>query len=151
MNTLHAPINAEGALVDVHITLAGPDLLALRQKGSPLPSPVMVRALIDTGAEVTCLDRQVVAPLIAAGLMPGRFLLANIPASGGLQPTVEYTVGLTVLHPSGNLRLGLAMRSLPVIEQPLGALGYQALIGRDVLEHCLLVYDGPGRRFTLAF
>jgi hypothetical protein len=29
--------------------------------------------------------------------------------------------------------------------------GLQALLGRDVLDHCLLVYDGTRRAFTLAF
>jgi hypothetical protein len=57
-------------------------------------------------------------------------------------------VELTLVHPSGYARANLVSRNLPVLEQPLNQLGYQALIGRDILDRCLLVYDGPGRAFT---
>jgi hypothetical protein len=55
------------------------------------------------------------------------------------------------LHPSGNPRSNLVLHSHPVIEQPLGQLGYGLLIGRDVLKRCPLVYDGPSGRLTLAY
>ena len=29
--------------------------------------------------------------------------------------------------------------------------GMEALIGRDILDHCFFQYLGPDRRFTLAF
>ncbi|MBY0527846.1 MAG: hypothetical protein K2R98_30900 [Gemmataceae bacterium] len=60
-------------------------------------------------------------------------------------------MSLTITHPSGDSQAQLVFRNLPVIQQPLGQLGYQALIGRDVLERCLLVYDGPAKRYTLAY
>jgi|SRR5208337_2536095 len=151
MNTLSALVDAQGALIDILLTLAGPDLLALRQKGAPLPQPVAARAVIDTGADVTCLDSKLIVPLIASGLPPGKFLLTNLPATGGLRPSMEYSVGLTIVHPSGRTRSNLVLRNQPVVEQALGSLGYDALIGRDVLDRCLLIYDGPGRRFSLAY
>jgi hypothetical protein len=43
------------------------------------------------------------------------------------------------------------LRDHPVLEQPLGQLGYQLLIGRDVLAACLFIHDGPASRFTLAY
>jgi hypothetical protein len=58
---------------------------------------------------------------------------------------------MTLVHPSANQRANLVLRSLPVLEQPLNQLGYEALLGRDVLEHCLLVYDGPSRLLTIAY
>jgi hypothetical protein len=63
----------------------------------------------------------------------------------------EYPVSLTLVHPSRSAKANLVLRNHPVLEQPLGPLGYQALLGRDVLAKCLLVYDGPSATFTLAY
>ena len=57
----------------------------------------------------------------------------------------------TVVHPSGDFRANLVLRDQAVLELPLGALGYQALLNRDVLDRCLRVRDGPGLRFTLGY
>ena len=45
----------------------------------------------------------------------------------------------------------MLFKALPVYERALGAIGYQALLGRDVLASCGFFYDGPGKRFTLAY
>jgi hypothetical protein len=150
MQTFTVPIQPDGPLVDVLVGLAAADVRVLRNAGRPVPAPVTARALLDTGAEVTCGDPRILAAVIA-GVPPGRFVIANLPATGGVAPTPEYTVGLAVLHPSGNPRANLILRSHPVVEQPLGRLGYEFLIGRDVLKHCLIVYDGPSGRLTLAY
>ena len=151
MRTLNGSLQPEGARVDVQLGLAAANVLALRNAGRPIPAAIPARALIDTGAEVTCADPQVLAPLTSAGLRPTRFVFANLPATGGLGLCAEYPVGLTILHPSNNPRDHLVLRTYVVVEQGLGALGYQVLIGRDVLAACFLVYDGPSRRFTLAY
>ena len=38
-----------------------------------------------------------------------------------------------------------------VIEYPLSALGYEAILGRDVLASCVLIYDGTAGTFTLTY
>jgi hypothetical protein len=58
---------------------------------------------------------------------------------------------LTVLHPSLRRRSHLVLPDHHVVEQPLGVLGYQAVLGRDVLAGCLVVYDGPAGACTLAY
>jgi hypothetical protein len=40
---------------------------------------------------------------------------------------------------------------IPVIESNLACHGIQALLGRDVLEYGVLIYDGLHRSMTLAF
>ena len=40
---------------------------------------------------------------------------------------------------------------IPVIESDLNAQGFQALLGRDVLDQGILIYDGHRRLLTLAF
>jgi hypothetical protein len=151
VRTVFLPVWADGPLVPVEVTLPWANLQALRAAASPVPAPVTIQALIDTGADVTVLDPAVLAPLIAAGLQPSRFVFVNSPAVGGMAPTTEYFVGLTVAPVAGQPRSGLVLRNHPVVERAVGTLGYQALIGRDVLDQCVLVYDGPGRRVTVAF
>ncbi len=106
MNTLSGPITAEGALVEVLLGLAAPDVQALRQTGRPVPAPVAIRAMLDVGAEITCVDGQVLAPLVASGLTRVRVVLVNAPATGGMSAASEYAASLTVVHPSGNPRAG---------------------------------------------
>jgi hypothetical protein len=151
MHTLQVPIAADGALVDVRIGLSAADVQALRQAGRPVPAPVPGRALIDPGAEVSCVETRTLGPLAAAGLVAGRFVFGNLPAVSGVTLAPEYTVHLTIVHPSGQQRANLELRSQPLLELPLGVLGYQLLIGRDVLRRCLLVYDGPAERVTLGY
>lgn len=151
MRVLHGTVEADGAMVEVQLGLASANVQKLRQAGRPIPPAVTLRALLDPGAEATCVDPQVLAPWIAFGLPPNRLILTNTPALGGSGAAAEYTVGLTIVHPSGNPRDNLVLRNQPVIELALGALGYQALIGRDVLNQCMLIYDGPGKVFTLAY
>jgi hypothetical protein len=151
MHSLAIPVNRLGALADIRIGLPIAMVNLLRQQGRPLPAPQLAPALIDPGAEISCVDTQLLAPLIASGLQPQRFVLTNVPATGGMGMAIVYRVGITILHPSGKERDHFVLRSLAVLDQPLSQLGYQALLGRDVLADCLFIYDGPLRRVTLAY
>jgi hypothetical protein len=150
MQTLNIPIGPEGPLVDVLIGLAATAVQTLRSQGRPVPSPVTARGLIDTGAEVSCADPQLLAPLVSAGLQVGRYVFANAPALGGVN-AAEYFVSLTVVHSSGNARANLVLRNQELVEQPVGQLSYQVLIGRAVLDRTLHVHNGPAQQFTLAY
>jgi hypothetical protein len=59
----------------------------------------------------------------------------------------EYDLSLTVLHPTGSL----VIDPIPVVECQTLSGSFQCLLGRDLLAHCLFVYDGPSGTFTLAF
>jgi hypothetical protein len=41
--------------------------------------------------------------------------------------------------------------TIPVVETPLASQGFQALVGRDILNQGLLVYSGKSGQLTLAF
>lgn len=151
MNSFSLPLSAEGPLVDAEVGFGEHLVRSLRQAGRAIPEPVKMRALLDTGADVTCIDKHVLAPLVARGLPFTRFVYSNVPALGGLLPSLEYDVGLTIPHPTGQPRSSLRVRAIAIIEKPLGALGYQAVIGRDVLDRCLFIYDGPSKSFTLGY
>jgi hypothetical protein len=148
MPVLTGPVDADGALVDVLLGHSQAAAQARRQALQAVPPAVRARALIDTGAEVTCADPTLLRQL---GLRVSGLTPANVPAAGGLIFQAQYDAGLTVLHPSRRPGRHLEIPDLLVMEVPLAALGYQVLLGRDMLALCRLLYDGPGGRFRLAY
>jgi hypothetical protein len=148
MPVLTGPLSAEGAVVDARIGWSDSAAQAQRAALRPVPPPVDVRALIDSGAEVSCADPSVIQAL---GLPVGGFVLANVPAQGGLTYATQHDAGLVLIHPSGDMRLNLVIRTLLVVELPIGVLGYQTLLGRDVLTGCRFLYDGPAAKFELHY
>jgi hypothetical protein len=148
MPELSGILQPEGALVAVEIGLSRSEVQRLRNAARPVPAAVPLRALLDTGAECSCVDPQALTTL---ALPLKNIGMANIPAIGGLAPTFECVASLTVVHPSGDSRLNLVIHTLLLAEVSLAALGYEVLIGRDVLKRCRFLYDGPGDRFKLAY
>ena len=85
------------------------------------------------------------------GLPLAQVTLANVPALGGLRAGTHYHASLTLIHPSGDPQQNLVLQNLLLLEMPLAGLGYQTLIGRDVLDRCDFLYGGRRQRFTLAY
>jgi hypothetical protein len=135
-------------MVAVEVGLSRAEVLRLRHAARPIPAAVSLRALLDTGADCSCVDPRAMATLI---LPVQNIRLANIPAVGGLAPITQLDAGLTIVHPSGDPQSNLVIADLTLAEVPLAALGYEVLIGRDVLRKCRLLYDGPGGRFRLTY
>jgi hypothetical protein len=148
MPILSGPLQNGEAIVDAEIGWSAARAGQLRAALQPVPVPVQGRALIDTGAEMTCVDADLVRPL---NLPFHSATLANLPAHGGLTVSPMSYAGLIVLHPSGNVRDHLHVRNLIVLELSLAGLGYGVLIGCDVLAGCRFLYDGPGDRFELEY
>ncbi len=148
MPVLLDALQAEGALVDVELGWSETRARLLRLALRPVPPPVAARALLDTGAEVTCFDTAIISLL---GLPVSGVTSVNLAAHGGQAYVPLYFAGLSVLHPSGNARDNLVVRNLTVLEVPLAGLGYQALIGRDVLARCRFLYSGRDDRFRLSY
>lgn len=148
MPRLTGALAPEGALVSILIGLSASSVRALRTTLRPVPSPTSARALVDTGAELTCVDATLIQTL---GLPLGGTTLANLPAHGGLTVSALHDAGLTIVHPSGNVRDNLIVPNLAVLALPLAPLGYQALLGRDLLAQCRFLYHGPRMRFRLAY
>jgi Aspartyl protease len=148
MPVLKGALQPDGALVDIQVAWAVAAAQQLRRALQPVPPAVQVQAILDTGAEATCLDTAVVQTL---GLPFGGATLANVPAAGGMLARSQHDASLTILHPSGDPKLHYAVPSLLVIELHLRALGYDALIGRDVLDGLAFLYHGRRGRFRLSY
>jgi predicted aspartyl protease len=107
--------------------------------GDPVPSPLTVAALIDTGASHTVLQQNLAAQL---GLQPVSSTAFHTAATGSvIYP--QYTVRLFFPH-------GVEIEVLAV-EMPLQGQHIQCLLGRDVLADAVLVYLGESNLFSLSF
>jgi Aspartyl protease len=103
-------------------------------------------ALIDTGASITSIDQSVFASL---GVNPVG--TAQVGTAGGQQQQSTFPA-----------KFSFPGTGLPTIESP-AALGCNlsgqvvggnrviALIGRDLLANCVLVYNGAVGMFSLSF
>jgi hypothetical protein len=146
---------AGGIRVQAQITISRPRLLHLRQTRQPIPPPVSVVALIDTGAERTCVDPAVISRLALPRRSPGFSGAPGVAVGpaifGGASFGFSYEAGLVILHPVTKPPSNLVIHEIEVEELPLAAFGIEAVIGRDVLAACVLVYDGPAGSVTLAY
>jgi hypothetical protein len=75
----------------------------------------------------------------------------STPSTGANPATVDlYEVSFSIF--STREESPLSYHTIPAIEtQLLESQGFHVLIGRDVLQHCMLVFDGRNGRFSLAF
>lgn len=148
MPIVTAAITALGAILDVHVHISVPLLGQLNALGRTIPPPILVRGLIDTGASGTCLDPSVVAKL---GLLPTGSIPVHTASTAG-KPQVRYQYDVSLWLPiqrsakPHNIRM-----TLPVIETDLSNQGIELLLGRNILDGCLFVYDGAAGSTTLAF
>jgi hypothetical protein len=147
MPYLKAPIHSRGPLVNLRIEVSSPRAGALRMARQPVPQAINLQGLIDCGADVTFIDTHHL-PFLAYQ-KPAIRLVGD--GAGGWTIGLEYDVSLTVLHPGGR-RSNLLLPSIAIVDKMLhAALGYEALVGRDVLDRCLFVYDGQDRTYTLGY
>ncbi len=145
-----------GVRVRLRASLDRTTVAEYRLANRPIPQPIDVDAILDTGAECSCLDRALVARL---GLPFYAFDFTAAPGAatapaltiGGASVNAYHTAGLTVLHPSGVPGRNLVVPELVIAALSLRTFGVDAILGRDVLALCVLVYDGPAGAVTLAY
>lgn len=131
---------ASGPLVEtLGIAVSTPLEETLRDKSQPIPVPVQVIAMIDTGATGTVIQHGVAGQL---GLEPVGIAYINTPSSANVQCN-KYAVRLM-------FAINVVVEAI-VIEAPLQGQNIQCLIGRDVLAHGILIYIGYANQFTLSF
>ena len=133
-------------MVPVQIEVPAALAAQLQQSGQLVPTPVAGLALIDTGASLSAVDASTVQQL---GVQPVG--IANVGTAGGVQQQATYPARFT--FPGTNLPgidfgsligSNLAGQIVAGHQQPL-----VALLGRDLLQQFILIYDGPMGSFTL--
>ena len=105
----------------------------------PQLAPDQFPALIDTGAEASCIDAELADTLRL--------------------PTVDHQV-IAGIHGAAPLNRHLAQMYIPGLDFTMngrfagvhlasGGLPYFAIIGRDMLRHLVMIYDGPTGNVSL--
>lgn len=139
-------IGPGGPLLTAFVGVSHPRAAALQAANQPIPQPVQISALVDTGASCTCIDPSVLQQL---KLTPTGSVSINTPTTGNTpHATQAYDVALIIPAPKGT---PLVLKAIQVVECDLDAQGFQALIGRDILSECVLAYNGDMGFFTVAF
>jgi hypothetical protein len=145
MPLLTFPIPAVELTLTVVLGPSRPVMQAHVASGQPVPV-VRAAAVLDTGTNVTCVARAVLRRLRLTPVRRNRSQTASRKMAVRL-----FRVSITV-PPAGNLPgASLTLPDLEVMELPQPLPGVEVLIGMDILLHCKLLLDGPGRQFTLEF
>jgi hypothetical protein len=122
--------------------------MALEAAGEPIPQPRVVRALVDTGASFTSIEPQV---LQALNLTPTGTIEIVTPSTGDQTHTTEtYDVDFAIGAGPGESPLLLPNLRIAASQLFLKQ-GIHVLIGRDILNRCILVYNGSTNSFSLCF
>lgn len=139
--TKQAPdLRGIGPTVEIRLAVGLVIEEVLRKDGLPIPSPITMNAVIDTGASVTAVQEGIPAQL---GLTPTGVVPINTPSSTNVD-CYEYMARL--FFPNT-----VVVEEIPVIEAPLKGQNIQCLIGRDVLQHGVFIYIGYANTFTMSF
>ncbi|MFQ6130631.1 MAG: retroviral-like aspartic protease family protein [Armatimonadota bacterium] len=113
---------------------------ALLAEGKEVPEPVSGMVLIDTGASGTCVDEGVARQLRLPARGTGQMSSASeASAERNLYPVTIDIVGFP-----------LKFNVMRAMSAELAPQGLVALIGRDALSGCMLVYNGLSGEVTLA-
>jgi hypothetical protein len=133
-------------VIELFVAASAPLTAAMEGLGVTPHPPIGVRALIDRGASCSNVQKSILDQL---GLEPvGEMLVSTASTAGTPKAVSAYAVQLFFAGVPGarfdaDLRVAAA--------DDLSSLGVDMLLGRDVLGRCLLFFNGPERRSTLAF
>ena len=140
--------SAGAPVIDAVVYVSPERIVALHAANKPVPNPIQIRDLIDTGASCTCVDPSVMKDLEIEAR--GKAAV-HTPSTKGKAPHEANQFDVVVVIPVSPGSPPLISGTIPVIEAELEHQGYKALIGRDILSKCLLYFDGKGKFFTLGF
>jgi len=130
-----------GPALTVEVSVPASLAAALTARSTPLPAPQFGSALIDTGASVTAVDMEVLRRLSLPPVGTGIIVTPSGTETQGVY-VVRLTFPGTPIPP---------LDPRPVMGSQLSGFGHIVLLGRDLLQGALLIYDGAHGHWTLAF
>lgn len=125
-----------GPLIGIHIAAPG----FLVEPLTKLDQLKRIHAMIDTGASHSVLKDELVAIL---GLNPIRAVRVNTPSHSGIKAFI-YPAFISISQ-------GEVNKLVHLVALPLEGQNIQCLIGRDILQNGVFIYDGPQNTITLTF
>ena len=136
----------DGPIMQIQVEI--PPVLAesLQKSSTPIPNPVEGFALIDTGASITAIDDVIFGQL---GINPNG--VARVGTAGGPQQQSTYPVRLTFPGTGiPGVNHGKALGCNLTGQIVLGKRRLIALIGRDILQRFILIYNGSAGMFSMS-
>lgn len=138
-----------GPIIAAQLHIARAHEQALTAAGSPIPPPIPCRFLIDTGADGSVVKHEFA---VRAGL---KLINANSPLGGvGIDTSGKTYIGRVLFAVNSKIVEG-AQHYMAVDTQVMsGELQttlFDGLLGRDVLQHFCLTYDGKTGRVTMRY
>jgi len=134
-----ANLQQVGPVIEVILTPSAPFIQAMGISPTAMKA-IKILAMIDTGATGTVISQGLAATL---GIQPVGTTLINTPSSTNVSC---YQFDVQLIFPNN-----INIASIVVTEAPLQGQHIQCLIGRDVLQHGVLIYTGYDNSFTLSF
>jgi predicted aspartyl protease len=129
-------LTQQGPKVQVEVSL--PQVIA--QQGIAIPSPITGNALIDTGASGTCIDEQIAQQMQLPIIDQAHISTPSHDSTSVNVYPVHFNFLGSPVQIDCNRALGATLSNQGII----------VLISRDVLQHCVLIYNGIAGSFTLA-
>ena len=146
MPILRFPKSTLGHIIEV-VAAPAPEWLAkLNQIGRQHPSPASFKMLIDTGADESAMDEDLLTGMGLAYASAGWIGTLN-----GTKPARKYEISLTLYDAQKKLQWTTAPLSVVARQQPFEGRPFRGLIGRDILDQAILTCDGPGHKCSLEF
>ncbi len=147
MRTLRVPIGRAGALIDIEIGVSTARRNALVRQGREVPPAVKVPFLVDTGASSSMVDDSIMRTLQLTPTSAAQFHSAS---SNGLAQSCD-VFDVSVLLGGTGRPTAMRFDPLPILATAFINHPSQGLLGRDVLNHLQLEWNGPGTLLTISY
>jgi hypothetical protein len=132
-------LQAEGPTLEVHFLISRELEAFYKKSGQEMPPPIIVKALIDTGASNCSVQEDIPRKL---GLQPVGTTGVLTPSTKGT-PHLCYTYFMRMLIPSHNIIYEGIFTAVQLDGQNISCL-----IGRDLLAFSIFIYQGTLKQFT---
>jgi predicted aspartyl protease len=141
-----APSTRLGALVSVEIGIPAALKQYLSEKGIPIPAAISGFALVDTGAFATAVDESVFVSLGVPYIDEIPTDTAHGPGKSRVYPASLTFPGMNVTEMSMERVIGCKLKWVTRDEKEI-----IMLMGRDLLQYFLFVYNGLSSDVTLCY
>jgi len=138
-------VRANGLLVEASIGLSAARLEQYYKLGREVPPAVNVTLMVDTGADTTMLGEQIFRTLDLQPTGQARIHTSTSGVQG--EPCDTYDVSLAIKNRANEAIW--TVQPIEVLARPLIGQSIDGMIGRDLLNQCVLEYDGPRKVFRI--
>jgi hypothetical protein len=94
------------------------------------------------------IDSALITPL---GLTATGAIMAHTPSTGQVPVAFAQYDVMLIIPGMATGDPAWIIEALPAVESPLAAQGIHGLLGRDVLDRAILIYNGSSKQFSLAY